>query len=176
MHDKIGRNFNSPETGDGPCVRCHMPSANHEWEIVELDTDGDIETINSQALCNTCHGSAMNPAALQAQKDQYADAVKFFGYYVDTANNYLGYILNSNSGVRNVNTTVDDYGAQQDYRYLLEDAGAFTHNSIYAKRILFDSIDLLDNGVFDGTITIPSSYAKARTWLNANSSGVATRP
>lgn len=52
----------------------------------------------------------------------------------------------------------------------------YLHNSKYGKRLIFVSIDWMDNGVLNGTITIPAEYPEARVWLNANASGVATRP
>jgi len=42
-----------------------------------------------------------------------------------------------------------------------EDPGGYTHNRFYLKRLFFDSIDWLDNHVFDGTITVnATTYPK----------------
>jgi hypothetical protein len=57
-----------------------------------------------------------------------------------------------------------------------EESGIYLHNSFYGKRLIFDSIDWMDNGILNGTITIPADYPDARIWLNADSNGVATRP
>jgi|GEM_PF-4101983 len=42
--------------------------------------------------------------------------------------------------------------------------GAYAHNRIYARRLIFDTIDWLDNGVFDGRIDL-SKYPKAAAWI-----------
>ena len=46
-----------------------------------------------------------------------------------------------------------DYGAFQNSLYPTKEKAAYVHNRFYVKRILFDSIDWLDNAVFNGTIT-----------------------
>jgi hypothetical protein len=70
-----------------------------------------------------------------------------------------------------------DLGAAHNFNYLHHEPGAYAHNRFYAKRLIFDSIDWLDNGSMDGQITIDAVYPDARVWLNANvSTGIATRP
>lgn len=74
-------------------------------------------------------------------------------------------------------------GAAYNYNLLKHEPGAFVHNSLYAKRLIFDSIDLLDGdtnsdgNIMEGQITIDALYPDARTWLNAEATtGLATRP
>lgn len=68
-------------------------------------------------------------------------------------------------------------GAAYNYNLLIHEPGAFVHNSLYAKRLIFDSIDWLDNGSMDGQITIAAADSAARIWLNADAAtGIATRP
>ena len=77
-----------------------------------------------------------------------------------------------------------DLGAAHNYNYLHYESGAYAHNSLYAKRLIFDSVDWLDGDTdtipdgnnMDGTITIGGTYPEAQAWLNANFSGIATRP
>jgi hypothetical protein len=45
----------------------------------------------------------------------------------------------------------DAMGAAFNFNLLEHDPGAFTHNRFYVKRLVFDSIDLLDNGLLDGS-------------------------
>jgi len=178
IHDSIGL-FSDDE---GPCVSCHMPNADHHYAVVEKNASGTITSITSQSLCNSCHGTAMNAAALQQLSDRYQDALKLLSDVATLSagqTNYVPADFDSSTFLRGRGDTVagqNDYGAWQNYEYLDDDPGAFTHNSTYARRIVFDSLDWLDNGALNGTITIPAAYSKARAWLNANSSGVATRP
>ena len=47
----------------------------------------------------------------------------------------------------------DTLGAAFNYNMLAHMPMAFVHNSRYTRRLIFDSIDWLDNGSLDGTIT-----------------------
>jgi hypothetical protein len=61
-----------------------------------------------------------------------------------------------------------DLGAAHNYNYLHREAGAYAHNSKYAKRLIFDSIDWLDNMPMDGTISIDANtYPDAAIWFGA---------
>lgn len=173
-HDDILTNGDSPETGDGPCVGCHMDgTADHTFEAVEHDDEGNIESINNQALCNTCHGTSMTPIVLADQKAQFEDTRDLFDAYIlNDITNYLDTDVKANYETVPGNA----YGANQNNIYMHEEPCIYVHNRFYGKRLIFDSIDWLDNGVLNGTITIPVEYPDARVWLNANASGVATRP
>ena len=58
------------------------------------------------------------------------------------------------------------FGAAHNYNYLYHEPGAYAHNRFYTKRLIFDSIDWLDNFTLDGTITIDSAtFPKAEVWL-----------
>jgi len=165
--------------GAGPCVSCHMKTTkSHTYEVVTKDAGGVITAINSQAICNTCHGSAMNAATLEELSLGYKDAGKLLkDYLANTVPNYTGAAIVVASG--NVNTIhVNTYGAFQNSLISTEDPGGFAHNSYYVKRLIFDSIDWLDNHTFDGTITInATNYPNAAKWFNADAiTGVATRP
>ena len=43
-------------------------------------------------------------------------------------------------------------GAAFNYNLLHHDFGAFAHNSLYAKRLIYDSIDWLNNKAMDGDV------------------------
>ena len=58
-----------------------------------------------------------------------------------------------------------DLGAAHNYNYLLHEPGAYAHNRKYAKRLIWDSIDWLDNGVMNGSIVIPAELTHAAAWL-----------
>lgn len=72
--------------------------------------------------------------------------------------------------------TQGDIGSGHNFNYLHHEPGAFAHNRFYAKRLIFDSIDWLDDGKMDNKITIDADYPNARVWLNADATGIATRP
>ena len=172
LHDDIETNGDSPETGDGPCLGCHMDgTADHIFEAVEYDDEGNIESIKNEALCNTCH-RAITPSMLDELKAGFEDARELLDAYVtNDITNYLDQDVAANYQTVPLNA----YGAYQNSIYMHEESGIWVHNRIYGRRLIFDSIDWLDNGVLNGTITIPAEYPDARRWLNADGNGVANR-
>ena len=83
-------------------------------------------------------------------------------YVANTLPNYTGAPVNQD------NTVTNDRGAFQNSKLATEELGAFTHNSQYAKRLIFDAIDWLDNGALNGTINIDADvYPLAAEWYGA---------
>ena len=183
VHDEIKLNLDDPETGSGPCAGCHMPDSDHHFSAVIKDetTDSIIE-ITAQSLCDECHGNSFGPGLMQTLSDYYKNSLAFFSDVATLANGQTNYVpanFDSSSFLRSRPDTVsgkNDYGAWQNYEYLADDPGAYTHNSLYARRIIFDSIDWLQDGALTGDITIPAAYPGARAWLKADSNGKASRP
>lgn len=63
-----------------------------------------------------------------------------------------------------------DLGAAHNYNYLHHEAGAYAHNGKYTRRLIFDSIDWLDNGIIDGQITVDANtYPDAAVYLDKES-------
>lgn len=159
---------------DGPCVSCHMAgTANHTFEA--LDVAGTA--INSQALCDTCHGAGVMTYTLVKDREaQQANASKLLTDILKQLNlqtNYLAINVSLNTATVEINA----YGAFQNSLYIGSDElCAFVHNPTYARRLIFDSIDWMDNGVLDGTITIPAGYDGAAAWFGTTAGGIATRP
>ncbi len=155
--------------GSGPCVSCHMKSTNsHTFEAVNKDGNGVITAIKSQAICNDCHDTSMTAAILEGKALGYKDAGKLLkDYLANTVTNYTNAAITvSSSNVYTIH--VNTYGAFQNSLYPTEDPGGFAHNSYYVKRLIFDSIDWLDNHAFDGTITInATNYPDAAKWYGA---------
>jgi len=176
QHDKIGLNES------GPCASCHMGNKSHSFAAVTGTT------ITNQALCNTCHtvGSAyeMSVAKLDEEKLGYNQATTILNNYVSNLAGYINYLnLAIGAGNYSDTTAVPDnaYGAYQNAKIYADEPAAYVHNRTYVKRLIFDSIDWMDNGVLDGTITLSpamvTAYPEAALWLNANATtGVATRP
>ncbi|MBI5017994.1 MAG: hypothetical protein HZB55_21210 [Deltaproteobacteria bacterium] len=62
-------------------------------------------------------------------------------------------------------------GAAFNYNLLKHDPGAYAHNRLYAKRLIFDSIDWLDNNALDGVVDL-SGHDEAYEYLvNRNPDG-----
>jgi hypothetical protein len=185
-HDKIGIAVpGSPAATDaGPCAACHMGTgtADHTWEVVTKDAAGVITAINSNT-CVNCHlgAYALTPAFLETEVHHYhaaLDALKvlldakgmFFAPndpYFFTAP-WVDYTLpapNPNvaftnwAGVYGLPVWKDVMGAAFNYNLLHHDPGGYAHNRFYSKRLIFDSIDFIDNGALDGTISVTGDAA-----------------
>ncbi|NTV50052.1 MAG: hypothetical protein HGB32_13430 [Geobacteraceae bacterium] len=178
-HDKIGT-VDKPGTGtSGPCVACHMSGSTHTFSPV-TKTGETITAIKGQSTCNTCHTTyPISAAKLQEESEGYQETgLLLTAYLTNTITNAMG--IDISAVVTNA-TTVPDiryYGAYQNSLLPTKEKGGYAHNRYYVKRLLFDSIDWVDNGAFDGTITIPAGYPEARAWFGANATTgvVAARP
>ena len=153
LHDQI------LEDSSGPCVGCHMGgNADHHFEAV--DRTG-ATAITNQALCDTCHGGFITGAVLDTLKMDFEAARQILLDLV-TSNNYLGFDI-SDSANRNTNKlSLKDFGAFQNSLYMQEEPCIRVHNSLYGRRLIFDSIDWLEDGQLDGTI---DSYGGDEFWM-----------
>lgn len=177
-HDKIGiaDPDNRVASDAGPCVGCHMGTgtANHSWEVVSKDADGVITAINSNT-CATCHigDYTLTAAKLEEEVHHYhaaldalEAALKAKEIYFQARNPYffVGPLSTDASftnwaGVYGLSSYKDTMGAAFNYNLLHHDPGGYAHNRVYAKRLIFDSIDFIDNGVLDGTISVTGDAA-----------------
>jgi Cytochrome c554 and c-prime len=203
-HDGIGLNADTPETGAGPCAACHMETVDtHTFEVVDKDDMGVITALNSTS-CIECHTGAHGPglvvedtttenglqtaaaaaAFLEEEAEGYhealamlLDAIEAKGIiwtgdypYFDT-NDSLG---SGGTALSWINEGT--FGAAHNYNYLHHEPGAYAHNRIYAKRLIFDSLDWLDDGMLNGTIsTDATAYPAAHIWLRGDDGEKAIR-
>ena len=169
-HDAIGVSVTGTGT-NGPCVGCHMENAqSHLFLPTERDPNTDqITGITSNAVCAVCHGTgslptAMTPDVLNTLETQYNAALAAF----QGALNLKGICwtsvypyFNVYDTTNNVCTTTgytawpdkDTLGAAFNMNIFEHMPMAFVHNSMYTQRLIFDSIDFLDNGTLDGNIS-----------------------
>jgi hypothetical protein len=85
-------------------------------------------------------------------------------------------ILGTSFKLRNATNTI---GAFSNYNLLSKDPGGFVHNRRYAKRLIYDSIDWLDDGklnksVCDQTVRLTSAVASNgvyRQYMSLNTYG-----
>ncbi|QOX79328.1 C-type polyheme cytochrome OmcB [Trichlorobacter lovleyi] len=184
QHDTIGAN------ADGPCASCHMGNKSHTFAAV-TETAGTITGITNQTLCNTCHTVGgpyeMTATKLEEEKLGYQQASTILNNYVNNVyTNPINHAVSTAAAdsaqpYYYLNVSNDVYGAFQNAKISADEPGAYVHNRTYVKRLIFDSIDFMDNGVLDGTITLSSAmmtaYPDAVAWLRANATtGVASRP
>ena len=180
-------------TIEDPCVTCHMgDEANHTFAIFEEDLAGNL-TFPNKGYCDTCHtpGGAYEVTAdkLHEEKAGYEETAALLQDSLDANAAYQAFVaINSSSTATNAEkaaalAALPDgvYRAMQNQKLPTEEPGGFAHNRYYVKRLLFDSLDWMDNGVLDGEITLSaaaqSAYPEAALWLRVDAAtGVATRP
>lgn len=177
-HDKIGSKAAAGTGSNGPCAGCHMTTPNsHKFDNV-TKTAGVITALTSSA-CITCHsgdhgaalaaGSADAAAFLETEKHHYHAALDALNAALTAKGvvftpGYPYFALKNWAGVYPAANWKDTMGAAFNYNLLHHEPGAYAHNRVYTKRLIFDSIDFIDNGVLDGTINVTGDAA---TYLGA---------
>jgi hypothetical protein len=202
-HDQIGITETDGIGTEGPCVGCHLSSAeSHHFLPVQHSAAGTITAITSR-ICGQCHSGqyALSAAILEEEKEELhaslsalkvamADtSVKPAFYFTNSypyvfadaghsipVTNWASYIDTSANSQR---TGKPNMGAVFNFNLLEHDPGAYAHNRLYVKLLIFDSIDWLDNNVLDGTIDL-SADPVAAIYLQGDSStsndSAVTRP
>jgi len=204
FHSNIGTPGSSaPLNGtEGPCVGCHMTAPRkHVFTPISSSMTGTISGITSP-VCNTCHGSSaatISPAILDGKKQGYLAAITIITsqlaakgvYYNATLPPYFFTTNNpslqgSSTQVLNWNTLdAQKYGANLmgaafNLRLLQTDAG-WVHNSTTARRLLYDTIDYLDDGTQNNSVatTITELYTAGTISSTTESNAltyIGTRP
>lgn len=194
-HNKIGTAA-APGTGsNGPCVGCHMSTPNkHKFTNVSSSASG--LTITSTA-CATCHtgGRALTGASLATEEEEYQAALTALDatlqskniFFFKDANPYFftaPYVSGGTNtsytnwaGPYGVTVWRDVMGAAFNLNLLAHDPGGYAHNRFYAKRLIWDSIDFIDNGVLDNTVPATLiARLTGQTLIDAQTYLGATRP
>ncbi|PLY03915.1 MAG: hypothetical protein C0624_06480 [Desulfuromonas sp.] len=169
-------------SGNGPCVACHMAdgSDSHLYSAFTDNTE-----LGLPDLCYNCH--ANDPAAGHYYKSKevleneikpgYLATLAYIeAMMADGTQNYTGGVLTQAAAGQfqrdglNLDPAAqadeDLAGALFNYKLFKDDHAGYVHNRYYAKQLLFYSIDYLDNGVIDGSITV--NDAIAAEWLDAD--------
>ena len=138
-HVKLGS-----DTGSGPCVYCHKNSTyGHQFESGVL------------SVCAGCHGTTLDAATLARDKTTFLNALEVLrtqlaakGFVYSPT--LMGF-TNTNWGAGQAGA--NSMGAAFNYVLLITEQGIYTHNPGYASQLVFDSIDYLDNGQLDNSVT-----------------------
>ncbi len=161
MHSQIGTPA-QPGTGtNGPCVGCHMDRTglpgNHLFQPVSTASGSIVVT---SEVCFKCHAGSSTAfgavvedesnnyaAALQALQQQLSAAGYPFlgGYPFFSQTNWLLFGDTDASGKNTI-------GAAFNFLLLSNEPGAYVHNSRYTKRLIYDSVDWLDDGVLNYSV------------------------
>ena len=174
-HDVIGTAAAAGTGSNGPCVGCHMSTANKHQFTNVTKSAGVITAITSTA-CATCHTGnyALTPAKLTEEEEEYQAAIEAAkaamagkGIHFYAAHPYwykAAYVVGGVNtaftnwaGTYGLASWKDTMGVAFNINLLIHDPGGYAHNRYYVKRLLWDSMDFITNGVLgdiDMTATI----------------------
>ncbi len=192
-HDKIGTT-SAPGTGsNGPCAGCHMNS-NTSHRFTNVSTSGGAITGITSKSCVTCH-STMTPSTLNTLREEYDAALEGLkaalaakGIHFGEAHPYFytaPYVAGgSNTGFTNwaevygLSFWKDTMGSAFNANLLIHDPGGFAHNSFYSKRLIWDSIDFIDDGTLNNSVpaTLTTVLPAGQTLTDAQSYLGTSRP
>jgi hypothetical protein len=152
---------------NGSCVGCHMHSETESHLLMPVTKDGDTITAITSNACAVCHTGNDNPmtvsvinneregfeAAMQALNDQLK--LKGFCFVgsstpTTTASGCATKVSNWTNGVPA--NGKPNMGAAFNYYLLENEQAAYVHNRYYAKRLIYDSIDWIDDGHLNGSV------------------------
>lgn len=164
--------------GRGPCVGCHTSTEKpHSFAAVGYDGSG---AINNISFCQSpsCHDSRY-PDFMQTQKGNFKDALAALEYILKSRKGiyYNGdlypYFYDANGAQFKAWGTVQTMGAAFNLNLLKREGGGWAHNPVYVHRLIWDSIDYIDDGTLNqsvpGTLETLSSqsfYHGARDYLD----------
>jgi trimeric autotransporter adhesin len=156
-----------------------QPYKDHLFRAISSASNGDIAKINAyQDLCYYCHDGRrdLSPAQLTGYRKQFASALKALGAVLAGKGIYFNpslppYFFNVGDKAqqgppatqyRNWNANysqgsyfgVDMMGAAFNLRLLSSDPGAYVHQNNYNRMLIYDSIDLVDNGIMDSSVAV----------------------
>ena len=167
-HMRIGvADYNGTGSTQGPCVGCHFTSEeSHSLEVVTKDaTSGDYTGIISET-CKKCHPTTFTYQDLNTKKAEFNAAVKVLGNLITSkglTNNGRTAMKWFKTGevTRTAAVAEKNMGAFINYNIVTDaDKALWLHNPALARRIVFDSIDWLDDSILNSS-AVASIYVQS---------------
>ena len=157
-HQYIGTNPGAGLPGgvNGPCVGCHMASdpastPRHSFNSVTKES-------SVLSFCNnlSCHGGAMDSDFPTLTSGYFNDSLAALKYLLQTKKgiyytDVYPYFYDVNGAQFKAWGNVKTMGAAFNYNLLIREKGAWAHNPDYVHRLIWDSIDYLDDGVMNNS-------------------------
>ena len=136
---------------DALIAKGYIWTPNHPYFMLDYNADGTIDAADK----------------LYKFTDPVSKAVSYSATLPEGATAAQGWTLVA-ANVGPLWPNEGDLGAAHNYNYLLHEPGAYAHNRLYSKRLIYDSIDWIDNGALDNSVVIPAKYAEAIIWMGAS--------
>jgi len=183
LHDRIGL-ASPPQPGDnGPCVGCHMKTEeSHLFLPVKKDASGEIIELTSfDQTCSDCHAGPEElmdlvhelEEGLAAAMDVLKQKLAANGYFFQPSYPYFFKVEGSTDradGVRDWTVGVsangnNNMGTAFNYNLIYHDPGAHVHNLQYTRKLIYDSIDFMDDGNLNLSVEATIGAGKAFDFL-----------
>lgn len=191
-HQYIGtvdiRGKSAVTNGSGPCVGCHLANKTQPGEKHTFKPYLASGSLLSPT-CETCHSiSAYQPTAfdkteLNTSQSQYQDALSALKYVLEN-NPYRKLVFTPSNPYFSTKkwhsitspesdvtlTGKNNMGAAFNYNLLIHDKGGVAHNRYYTRRLIYDSIDWLDDNQLNNTVgaTLNALAGNGDTVFKAN--------
>jgi len=154
----------------GPCVGCHY---------TKVDASHSLEVNAADASCVKCHTAAPDVAAAKANFDAGVAVLTALAHAkldplrataqdlsAERANVRFGRFGKAEGTPADATTAIAAYGAWYNWQILVTyDAAAYAHNPAYARQLLNDTVDFLDDGVNNASAAATIAAA-APTYVN----------
>jgi hypothetical protein len=144
----------------GPCIGCHLSSPEkHLYLPVKRGGNGDITEVTGR-ICINCHSGdyAMTPGFMNGLKSLLHDSLEALEVQLQNSGyTFLGgypYFANRNWTSVADPSGKNNMGAAFNFNLLEHDPGAYAHNSFYTKRLMYDSIDWLDDNILNDSVAV----------------------
>jgi hypothetical protein len=165
-HDEIGSDTVADTGTNGPCVGCHLSTNPEEHLFSPVSAEGETITAITSTACALCHTpehGEMTVAKLTEEEEGFEAGLEALAAQLAlNGHPYLGgypYFATGDwtNSTSNASIGRNNMGAAFNWNMLRNEPGCFAHNSVYAKRLIYDSIDWLDNG----TLATPQNNSVA---------------
>lgn len=175
-HQDVGMTDIYGGSARGPCITCHMKPSRHTFEPLSTSkasaTNFWLNNVRGlTTACTGCHSeySAQNidnkkiahKAALDAVlgnltssvryrlKPGQANNIRSFSNRAPLSGTFVSWSTSGGRATKKKIRGPDLMGAAFNWVSLVNDYGSYVHNVPYAKKLMYDTIDLLDNGDLD---------------------------
>ena len=174
-HESIGMAGYNNTGVAGPCATCHtFTGTDHSQAAVTLNADGTVSAIKKPAVCANCHIS-LDVNKLNDAKAAYKNSLAVIAQlllnkglmgtvsgsypnqqFTAAATFTYGGTLNINkyrvTGWGGGQLGTDNLGLAMNLDQMSNrDKAGYAHNPAYVRKMMSDVIDLVDNGVMDGS-------------------------
>ncbi len=160
QHNQIGVNAFTGTGTRGPCIGCHLSSPEkHLFLPVKRDENGNITTLTS-TICVNCHSGdfVFTAESLNEIKNSLHEALEALEVQLENSGyTFLGgypYFANRDWTSVADPSGRNNMGAAFNFNLLEHDPGAYAHNSFYTKRLIYDSIDWLDDNKLNDSVAV----------------------